>query len=65
MSHFRLRVLSLPKGDFCEPPIADPHDGWCGEGWLNTAPYPIRSYLSLGPKWNLGLLDVDEVVLVL
>jgi len=25
--HFRLRL-----DDFCEPPIADPHDGWCGEG---------------------------------
>ena len=35
--YFRLR-----PDDFCEPPIADPHDGWCGEGRLNTVPYPIR-----------------------
>jgi len=34
-------IRSRPD-DFCEPPIADPHDGWCGEGRLNTVPYPIR-----------------------
>ena len=34
-----------PKDDFCEPPIADPHDGWCGEGRLNTVPYPISPWL--------------------
>ena len=25
-----------------EPPGADPHAGWCGEGGLETRPYPIR-----------------------
>ena len=25
-----------------EPPIADPHDGWCGEDGLDTRPYPIK-----------------------
>ena len=25
------------------PPIADPQDGWCGEGRLITVPYPIRT----------------------
>jgi hypothetical protein len=25
----------------CEPPSADPHARWCGEGGLNTRPYPI------------------------
>jgi hypothetical protein len=40
-------VLSLPKDDFREPPIADPHDGWCGEGRLNAVPYPIRRALLL------------------
>jgi hypothetical protein len=24
-----------------EPPCADPHAGWCGEGWRETGPYPI------------------------
>ena len=24
-----------------EPPGADPHAGWCGEGRLETGPYPI------------------------
>ena len=24
-----------------EPPGADPHAGWCGEGWRKTSPYPI------------------------
>jgi hypothetical protein len=27
-----------------EPPGADPHAGWCGEGGLNTHPYPIRRH---------------------
>ena len=26
-----------------EPPGADPHAGWCGEGRLEAGPYPIRS----------------------
>jgi hypothetical protein len=25
-----------------EPPGADPHAGWCGEGRLEAGPYPIR-----------------------
>jgi hypothetical protein len=24
-----------------EPPGADPHAGWCGEGRLEAGPYPI------------------------
>ena len=24
-----------------EPPGADPHAGWCGEGGLEARPYPI------------------------
>jgi len=40
---FRFTIRLRPD-DFCEPPIADPHDGWCGEGRLNTAPYPIRRW---------------------
>ena len=24
-----------------EPPTADPHGGWCGEGRLEAGPYPI------------------------
>jgi hypothetical protein len=24
-----------------EPPCAEPHAGWCGEGWRETSPYPI------------------------
>ena len=38
--------------DFCKPPIADPHDGWCVEGWLITIPCPIGpSYVSISPVW--------------
>ena len=37
---FRLTIRLRPD-NFCEPPIADPHDGWCGEGRLITVPYPI------------------------
>ena len=36
--HFRLR-----PDDFREPPRADPHAGWCGEGRLNAVPYPISA----------------------
>ncbi len=24
-----------------EPPCAEPHAGWCGEGWREISPYPI------------------------
>jgi len=27
-----------------EPPGADPHAGWCGEGERKTPPYPINYY---------------------
>jgi hypothetical protein len=27
-----------------EPPSADPHARWCGEGGLNTRPYPISCF---------------------
>ena len=30
-------------GNFSEPPGADPHAGWCGEGERKTPPYPIRA----------------------
>ncbi|TAL63079.1 MAG: hypothetical protein EPN88_12710 [Bacteroidetes bacterium] len=36
-----LDLIWLRPDDFREPPIADPHDGWCGEGRLNAVPYPI------------------------
>ena len=39
-------TIRLRPDDFCEPPVADPHDGWCGEGRLNTVPYPIRKIQS-------------------
>jgi hypothetical protein len=29
-----------------EPPGADPHAGWCGEGGLKARPYPIRSHVA-------------------
>jgi len=29
----------IHNGD--EPPCAEPHAGWCGEGWRETSPYPI------------------------
>jgi hypothetical protein len=37
----RLRPDSLR-----EPPLADPHEGWCGEGELEAPPYPIGSKLN-------------------
>ena len=27
-----------------EPPSADPHARWCGEGGLDTRPYPISRF---------------------
>ena len=39
-------TIRLRPDNFREPPRADPYAGWCGEGRLNTVPYPIRlSYL--------------------
>jgi hypothetical protein len=34
-------LIRLRPDDFCEPPIADPHDGWCGGWGLITPGYPI------------------------
>ena len=31
-----------PCQALCEPPGADPHAWWCGEGRLEAGPYPIR-----------------------
>ncbi|MEW6602057.1 MAG: hypothetical protein AB1499_13880, partial [Nitrospirota bacterium] len=35
-------LIRLRPDDFHEPPTADPHGGWCGEGRLNAVPYPIE-----------------------
>ena len=36
------RVIRLSRArQFVEPPTADPHGGWCGEGRLEAGPYPI------------------------
>ena len=35
-------LIRLRPDDFHEPPTADPHDEWGGEGRLNAVPYPIR-----------------------
>jgi hypothetical protein len=34
-------TIRLSPDDFYEPPRADPHAWWCGEGRLKTVPYPI------------------------
>jgi hypothetical protein len=38
-----LDLIRLRPDDFHETPIADPHDGCCGEGRLNAVPYPIAA----------------------
>ena len=35
-----------------EPPGADPHAGWCGEGGLKALPYPIR--------WHSGIVRAPD-----
>ncbi len=35
--------IRLRPDNFREPPGADPHAGWCGEGRFNAVPYPIIS----------------------
>ena len=35
-------TIRLRPDDFYEPPRADPHAWWCGEGRLEAVPYPIR-----------------------
>ncbi len=39
-------LIRLRPDDFYETPIADPHDGCCGEGRLNAVPYPIYAAVS-------------------
>lgn len=38
-----IKVHYTPTGKLVEPPYADPLVRWCGEGWLNTSPYPISA----------------------
>ena len=52
----------LRPDDFCQPPIADPHAGWCGEGRLITVPYPIgRFYYHFDFLCCWSVLLVDGV----
>jgi hypothetical protein len=39
-------IIRLRPDDFYEPPRAEPHAWWCGEGRLNAVSYPIRSCFS-------------------
>jgi hypothetical protein len=42
--------------DFREPPGADPHARWCGEGRLKTVPYPIMPwFLYSSFLWRSGI----------
>ena len=43
----------------CEPPCADPHAGWCGEGGLITRLYPIHPLLGALPEGALGSATQD------
>mgnify|MGYP000406134248 CR=1 FL=1 len=36
-----------------EPPYAEPHVGWCGEGERETRPYPIGRSRYRGEKQRL------------
>jgi hypothetical protein len=38
----KLCFIQLRLDVLWEPPGADPHAGWCGEGERKTPPYPIR-----------------------
>src|SRR5450756_317613 len=48
-AHCGLGFTIRPRpDDFYEPPRADPHAWWCGEGRLKAVPYPIgQSFLLL------------------
>jgi len=37
-------ITELRFGTLCEPPRADPHAGWCGEGEFKAPLYPIGSF---------------------
>lgn len=50
-----------------ETPCADPHAGCCGEGWLDTSPYPIRliffnNSLNLTIKLSLSTSDHSSLL---
>jgi RNA-directed DNA polymerase len=46
-----------------EPPSADPHARWCGEGGLNTRPYPIRPRFGQCHPCLAPLLSQDDRVI--
>jgi hypothetical protein len=52
-------TIRLWLDDFCEPPIADPHDGWCGEGRLITVPYPIKQLVTPRQAGSFGNENAD------
>ena len=37
-------MVGLSLTILSETPCADPHAGCCGEGWLDTSPYPISYF---------------------
>ncbi len=43
-----LKTLWASLPEFVEPPDADPHVRWCGEGVSKGRPYPIRRFLGCG-----------------
>lgn len=38
-------ITRLPSDSLCEPPIADPHEGWSGGWGAKTSGYPINGEL--------------------
>ena len=47
-----------------EPPGADPHAGWCGEGRLDAGPYPI-GLLTVAMDVVLNIFDLTQLLLAI
>ena len=55
VSLYFLCISRVFPGSFSEPPGADPHAGWCGEGERKAHPYPIGISNSVAfEKWKMG-----------
>ena len=51
-SYRLLFITRLRSGYLCEPPLADPHEGWCGGWGVKTPGYPIQAQGAGARYWT-------------
>lgn len=57
LDHGHTRAACKPLD---EPPTADPHGGWCGEGQLEAGPYPIGRLLRISQGGSATWLSGEK-----